>query len=115
MDHGNMKGMGHEGMDVGSKMIMLGTEEVDGIKVMFHLNDVREKMAEHGMKQTHHIMVALEGTDGKSIEKGLVAVKIEDPDEKVGSAIKMLEMQGHFGVDITLDKKGCTTSKSAPS
>lgn len=106
MDHGDMKGMDHKGMDMGGKMIMLGNEEVDGVMGMFHLNDVREKMAEHGMKQTHHIMVAFEGADGEAIEKGMVAVKIEDPDEKVGSAIKMMGMQGHFGVDITLDKKG---------
>ena len=106
MDHGDMKGMDHKGMSMGGKMIMLGNEKVDGVMGMFHLNDVREKMAEHGMKQTHHIMVAFEGADGEAIEKGMVAVKIEDPDEKVGSAIKLMGMQGHFGVDITLDKKG---------
>ena len=111
MEHGkkmghDMEKMDHQGMAMGGKMIMLGTETVDGVKGMFHLNDVREQMAEHGMKQTHHIMVAFEGADGEAIESGMVAVKVEDPDEKISEAIKLMGMEGHFGVDLTLDKKG---------
>ncbi len=106
MDHGAMKGMDHQGMALGGKMMMLGNEEVDGVKGMFHLNDVREQMAEHGMKQTHHIMVAFVGADGEAIESGTVAVKVEDPDEKIGDAIKLMGMDGHFGADLTLDKPG---------
>lgn len=106
MDHGDMKGMDHQGMVAGGKMMMLGTEEVDGVKGMFHLNDVREQMAAHGMKQTHHIMASFAGADGMAIESGTVAVKVEDPDEKIGEAIKLMGMDGHFGVDLTLDKKG---------
>jgi hypothetical protein len=106
MDHGSMKGMDHGSMDMDGKMIMLGNEKVDGVMGMFHLNDVREKMAEHGMSQTHHIMVAFEDADGMAVESGVVAVKVEDPDEKIGEAIKLMGMEGHFGVDLTLDKKG---------
>ena len=106
MDHGAMKGMDHQGMAMGGKMIMLGNEEVDGIKGMFHLNDVREQMAGHGMKETHHIMVAFVGADGAAIEEGMVAVKVEDPDEKIGDAIVLMGMDGHFGVDLILDKPG---------
>ncbi len=106
MDHGDMKGMDHQGMSMDGKMIMLGTEVVEGVKGMFHLNDVQEQMAKHGMKQTHHIMVAFEDADGNAVESGIVAVKIEDPDEKVSDAIKMMGMDGHFGADIVLDKKG---------
>ncbi len=107
MDHGNMKGMDHAGMSMDGKMIMLGNEDVDGVKGMFHLNDVQEQMAAHGMKETHHIMGAfVDVASGDTIESGTVAVKIEDPDENVSKAIKMMGMEGHFGVDITLDKKG---------
>ncbi len=105
--HGEAEGMAHLGMSTDGKMIMLGVEEVDGVKGMAHLNDVRKQMAEHGMKQTHHIMVAFEDVaSGDAIESGTVAVKIEDPDEMVSEAIKLSGMDGHFGTDITLDKKG---------
>ena len=107
MDHSSMKGMDHGDMKMDGKMIMLGSEEVDGVKGMFHLNDVREQMAKHGMKQTHHIMVAFDDVaSDKTIESGAVAIKIEDPDEKISNAIKLMGMDGHFGADITLDKKG---------
>ena len=106
MDHGSMKGMDHDSMKMDGKMIMLGNEKVEGVMGMFHLNDVREKMAEHGMSQTHHLMVAFEGADGKAIESGTVAVKVEDPDEKIGDAVQLMGMDGHFGADLTLDKKG---------
>lgn len=110
MDHGNDSDMGkmdHGSMDMGGKMIMLDTTEVDGVKGMAHLNDVREQMTEHGMKQTHHIMIAFEDVaSGEAVASGAVAVKIEDPDEKVSEAIEMMGMDGHYGVDITLDKKG---------
>ena len=31
---------------------------------------------------------------------------IEDPDGTVGDAIKLMGMDGHYGADITLNKKG---------
>lgn len=109
MDHGSMPEMNHDSMAMGGKMIMLGTEEVDGVKGMFHLNDVREQMAAHGMSQTHHLMGAFEGADGKAIETGTVAVKVTDPAEQTGDAVQLMGMDGHFGVDLTLDKKGSYT------
>ncbi len=103
MEHGE----GHMGMSMEGKMIMLGAEEVDGVKGMFHLNDVKEQMAKHGMKETHHIMGAfIDVASGEKLEEGTVAVKIEDPDEKVSKPIMMMGMDGHFGVDIALEKKG---------
>ena len=106
MDHGKKMDHGSMGMEMSGKMIMLQDEEVDGVMASAHLMDVKEKMAEHGMSQTHHIMVRFMDTEGNPVEQGSAAVKIESPDEKVSDPIKMMGMQGHFGVDITLDQKG---------
>jgi len=106
MDHGKQD-REHVGMSTEGKMFMLGVHEVDGVKGMAHINDVRAQMAEHGMSQTHHIMIAFEDiASGDAIESGSVAVKIEDPDGNISEAIKLMGMDGHFGVDMTLDKKG---------
>jgi hypothetical protein len=106
MDHGKMEGMDHGKMAMEGSMIMLQEEEVDGVSASAHLMDVKEKMAEHGMSQTHHIMISFMDAEGHRIETGSAAVKIESPDEKVGKPIKMMAMDGHFGADITLDQKG---------
>lgn len=95
------------GMSAEGTKFMLGVQEIDGVKGVIYLNDVRKKMAEHGLKQTHHIMIAFEAVaSGDAIESGTVAVKIEDPDENISDAINLLAMEGSFGADITLDKKG---------
>lgn len=110
MEHGSMKSM--EGMEQGKmmmdgNMIMLGDETVDGVKAMAHLKDVKEAMSKMGMKGTHHFMVMLMDTEsGKSIDSGLVAVKITDPEGKVAEPLKLMGMQGHFGVDVALTEKG---------
>jgi len=104
MDHG--KKMDHGSMDMSGKMIMLQNHEVDGVMGSAHMMDVKEKMAEHGMSMTHHIMVRFMDTEGNPVEKGSVAVKIERPDETVVKPSKMMGMDGSFGVDINLDQKG---------
>lgn len=104
MDHG-MK-MDHDSMDMGGKMIMLQSEEIEGVKGSAHMMDVKEKMAEHGMSMTHHIMVRFIDSEGNPVEKGSVAVKVESPDESVAKPVKMMGMDGSFGADITLDQKG---------
>jgi len=107
MDHGDMKNADHVGMSTDGKMYLLGSHEVDGVKGMAHMNDVRKQMAEHGLKQTHHIMIAFEDVaSGDAVENGSVAVKIEDPDENISEAIKLVGMDGHYGADVILDKKG---------
>ena len=94
------------GMDMGGEMIMLKDQTVDGVVGSAHLMDVKAKMAEHGMKMTHHIMVAFMDDTKQMISKGQVAVKVKSPDGKVGKATKMMGMSGQFGVDITVDQKG---------
>ena len=87
-------------------MIMLHDQEVDGVVGAAHLMDVKAKMAEHGMKMTHHFMVGFMDTEKKGIPTGQVAVKVQSPDGKVSKAIKMMGMSGQFGVDVTLDQMG---------
>lgn len=104
MKHGSMPGA--SGMDMGGEMIMLQDQTVDGVVGAAHLMDVKAKMAEHGMSMTHHIMVGFMTDAKEAISKGQVAVKVKSPDGEVGKAVKMMGMEGSFGVDITLDQKG---------
>lgn len=109
MDHGDhkMDHSMHDSMQMQGGMIMLGDQEKDGVKANIHMKDVGAKMAEMGMDVTHHFMIALsDAQTGKSLDEGVVAVKITDPSGKEGKAIKLMGMQGHFGVDVTLKEKG---------
>ncbi len=107
MDHGSMANDGAmNGMEMGGAMIMLQDQEVDGVMASAHLMDVKEKMAEHGMSMTHHIMVGFMDSSREEIKQGQVAIKIKAPDGEVSKATKMMGMSGQFGVDITLDQKG---------
>ncbi|MFK5927086.1 MAG: hypothetical protein QM483_10690 [Desulfuromusa sp.] len=104
MDHGKMNQ--GEGMSMGGNMIMLDDSKVDGVTGSGHLMDVRVKMSEHGMSETHHFMIGFMDEAKKMVSKGQVAVKIESPDGKVSHPIKMMGMNGQFGADITLDQPG---------
>jgi hypothetical protein len=95
------------GMSTEGTKYMIGVHVVDGVKGVAYLNDVREKMATYGLKQTHHIMAAFEDvSSGEALESGSVAVKVKAPNENINEAIKLFGMEGSFGADITLDKKG---------
>ena len=108
MDSSSMNKMDMSGMDHGSdNMMMLGNEEVDGVKAMFHLSDVKAEMAKAGQPFTHHLMVNfVDVKTGKAIEKGQVAVKVKTPAGMEGKAQMLMGMDGHFGVDLTLDQSG---------
>ena len=102
MDHGE-----HDSMQMHGGMIMLGEQEVDGVKASIHMKDVSEAMAKMGMDVTHHFMITL--TDlksGKALDKGVVAVKITGPSGEEGKPVKLMGMQGHFGVDVSLKEAG---------
>lgn len=110
VDH-NMAGMDHGAMakkgDVHKGMLTVGEQTVDGVKAIVYLNDVQATMAKMGMKETHHLMIHFRNAkDGKTITEGSAAVKIQGPDGVESQAIKMMGMEGHFGVDVVLDKKG---------
>lgn len=105
MDHG--KKMEHSsGMSMGGAMIMLQDVEVDGVMASAHMLDVKAKMAEHGMPQTHHFMVGFMNGEGDSLAKGTVAVKISAPDGSVSKPIMLMGMSNAFGADVTLDQNG---------
>lgn len=95
------------GMSSAGVKFMLGTSEVNGVKSVAYLNDVRQQMAKFGLKQTHHIMVFFNAVDsGKAIETGTVKVVVVRPDGKVANTVDLLAMDGGFGADITLAQKG---------
>ena len=106
MDHGNMQQMqGKDGMQ-GMKTLP-AEQEVDGVKAMFHLMPTDPKIMPAGHKATHHLMVMFNDAEtGKPVDSGTVAVKITDPDQKEAKPVKMMGMQGHFGVDVNLDRPG---------
>ena len=108
MDSSSMNKMDMSGMDHSmDSMMMLGNEEVDGVKAMFHLSDVKAEMAKAGQPFTHHLMVNfVDVKTGKTIESGQVAVKVKTPAGVEGAAQMMMGMDGHFGVDLTLDQSG---------
>lgn len=88
-------------------MMVLGSEEVDGVKAMFHLSDVKAEMAKAGKPFTHRLMaIFFDLKTGKPIGNGKVAVKVKTPAEVEGKAQMMMGMDGHFGVDLVLDQSG---------
>lgn len=103
MDHESMK-MEHGGM---MSMGKLAHEEVvDGVKATFNVIDIKAKMAEMGMKETHHIMVVFTDVkSGKQLGEGEVKVKVQGPD-KSEQLKDLMGMEGGFGADFTMPKKG---------
>ena len=105
-DHGAVHG-GHDMMKMGG---VAHEEVIDGVKATFEVLDMREQMKgtaiPKGMKETHHVMVSFTDTKtGKKITEGEVTVKIQGPDK--AETVKDLKgMQGHFGADFDLAKKG---------
>ena len=104
MDHGSMK------MEHGGGMMAMGKlvheEVVDGIKATFKIIDIKAKMKEMGMKETHHMMVVF--TDAKSsgkLSEGEVKVKVIGPDKKE-QVKELMGMEGGFGSDFTMPEKG---------
>lgn len=100
MDHGSMSSMGK----------MIHTETVDGVNVMFHLIDLKERMKgmemPSGMKDTHHLMIMFTDVKtGKMLSEGEVKVKISGPD-KSEQVKNLMGMGGGFGSDVNLSVKG---------
>ena len=107
-DHGSMS-MEHGGnmMDKGKPV---HEEVVDGVKVTFKVMSMKEQMKDiempKEMKETHHLMVEFKDVKtGKSLTEGEVKVKIQGPD-KAEQTKDLMAMEGHFGSDFDLSKKG---------
>ena len=107
-DHGSMK-MDHDMMDKGT---VAHEEVVDGVKATFsvismkeHLKAMKMEMPKE-MKETHHIMVAFkDAKSGKALTEGEVKVKVQGAD-KAEQTKDLMGMEGHFGADFDLSKKG---------
>jgi hypothetical protein len=113
-DHGGMAhDMGGHGDHDMMKMGDVAHEEVvDGVKATFKVLSMKEHMKAmkmempKGMKETHHIMVEFkDAKTGKPITEGDVKVKVQGPD-KSEQTKDLMGMQGHFGADFDLSKKG---------
>ena len=107
MDHSSMK------MDHGAHQGDVAHEEVvDGVKATFKVMSMKEHMKAMNMelpkelKETHHIAVEFkDAKTGKALTEGEVKVKVQNPD-KSDQSKDMMGMQGHFGADFDLSKKG---------
>jgi len=87
-------------------------EVVNGVKATFKVMGMKEHMQAmnmelpKGVKETHHIAVEFKDVkSGKPLTEGEVKVKVQTPD-KTEQTKEMIGMQGHFGADFTLAKKG---------
>ncbi len=104
--------MAHESMqmDHDCGMMAMGKqvhEEItDGVKATFRVIDIKAKMKEFGMKETHHIMVFFSDprNDGK-LSQGEVTVKVQGPD-KSEQVKDLMGMEGGFGAYFTMPVKG---------
>jgi len=114
MNHGGMQGMDHDMGGMMADMKSIGEDTADGVKAMAMIKDMRKAMMEHGMSETHHVMVHLSGADnGHLLSKGTVAVRIISPSGKTSEPKMMMAMDNAFGADVTLDKKGKYTIEIA--
>lgn len=107
MDHGSMD-MGH-----GAHQGDVAHEEViEGVKATFKVMSMKEHMKAmdmempKGIKETHHIAVEFkDAKTDKALTEGKVTVKVQNPD-KSDQTKDLMGMQGHFGADFDLSKKG---------
>jgi hypothetical protein len=110
-DNGSMK-MDHKKGGMMSMGKLAHQEVVDGVKATFKIMDIKAKMKEMGMKETHHLMVEFtDAKSGKNLSEGTVMVKIMAPDksEKSKELMAMPGMEGMgagFGSDLEMPKKG---------
>jgi hypothetical protein len=106
MDH---SGHGHE---MEHKATAAHEEVVDGVKVTFNVQTMADAMKgmgmemPKGMKETHHVSASFkDAKSGKALTEGVVTVKVQNPD-KSAQTKELMGMQGHFGADFELSKKG---------
>jgi len=110
-DHGGHGG-GHDKGHGGHQGDAAHEEVVDGVKVTFKVMSMKEHMKTmkmelpKGMKETHHIAVEFKDPKtGKALTEGEVKIKVQNPD-KSDQTKDLMGMQGHFGADFDLSKKG---------
>lgn len=103
----------HGGHGMEHKMSAAAHEEVvDGVKATFNVQTMADAMKgmgmemPKGMKETHHISVSFKNAkNGKALTEGVASIKVQNPD-KSAQTKELMGMQGHFGADFELSKKG---------
>lgn len=111
-EHGEHGGGAHEMGHAGHQGDQAHEEVVDGVKATFKVMSMKEHMKAmkmempKGMKETHHIAVEFkDAKTGKAVTEGSVKLKVQNPD-KSEQTKDLQAMQGHFGADFDLSKKG---------
>lgn len=95
-----------------SQQNVIGKMTIDGIEASAELADVREAMTQAGQTLTHHLQVVFKDfATNHGIEEGVAAVKVILPNGEELAPSEMLNMDGHFGVDLQLPLKGKHTFK----
>jgi len=102
---------------------MIHQAKVEGYSLHYHLLSWKERnllmkgmegMAMPGVdltgKATHHLLLYLQGADGKTVPSAKVGFKINAPDGSVQTTLTM-EMQGGYGADVVMPAKGTYTVK----
>lgn len=104
--------MEHSGHTMEHKTTAAHEEVVDGVKATFNVQTMADAMKgmdmemPKGMKETHHISVSFKDVKSiKALTDGSVTVKVQNPD-KSAQTKELMGMQGHFGADFDLSKKG---------
>ena len=108
--HGDMKmEHGAHKMDKGG---VAHEEVVNGVKATFMVQTMADAMKAmgmempKGMKETHHIHAEFkDAKTGKAITEGEVKLKVQGPDKQEQTK-DLMAMQGHFGADFDMAKKG---------
>jgi hypothetical protein len=111
-DHSGHGGGTHDMGHGGHQGDVAHEEVVDGVKATFKVMSMKEHMKAmnmeipKGIRETHHIAVEFkDASSGKALTEGEVKVKIQNPD-KSDLSRDLMGMQGHFGADFDLSKKG---------
>ncbi len=107
-DHG-----GHDMYSGHAAMAGVAHEEViSGVKATFSVQTMADAMKGMGMqipkgiRETHHLSVVFrDARSGKVLTEGTVKVKILNPDKREQTR-ELMGMQGHFGADFEMAKKG---------
>lgn len=111
-EHGGHGGDTHDKGHGGHQGAVAHEEVVDGVKATFRVMSMKEHMKAmkmempKGLKETHHLAVEFKDVkSGKAFTEGEAKVKVQNVDKS--EQIKdMQSMQGHFGADVDMSKKG---------
>lgn len=104
--------MDHSGHAMEHKASAAHEEVIEGVKATFNVQTMADAMKgmvmemPKEMKETHHISVAFkDAKSGKALTEGSATVKVQNPDKSYQTK-ELMGMQGHFGADFELSKKG---------